>query len=279
MLHLEKIDRPERLQNKAALGIKFLSAPFLSIVGVFCIVQAILIQGFSNYGYGFQYVLCSVVCANIYIYFHTWRWIQIGKSRKLDHLSLVHGYALFTGLVYALPLALASSYAMLAAVNGDISEGFIENNRAIVTWVYGLDILGNRPQLNLLEARSVVNVHYLTLSLWVAVLSVAMSLPIIWVKALAWSDHFEARPEVFHTLRKSMIFVIFLTMCFYFLYSYKTRFLYGFSVLPSGLFESTFRPSSWQRQVGWWCIVSFLYPYFLSGLLGLLISFFKKRMK
>jgi len=170
--------------------------------------QTFLIWAFIKHGFGYEYLLLSVAIVNLGLYAHARHYLVLGKTKKLKPFSIVTGYVVLTGLLYGFPMALVGTLLMTGTYRAGIpvSETFLENNSSLVTWLAGLDLLGNRPTLDLRDPKNVLNVYYLTLVLSAATLSLVMSLLLLPAKLRGWRHLFEVSGKNQPVFGKALLF-------------------------------------------------------------------------
>lgn len=248
---------------------------------VLCFAQVILIWGFASYGYGYEYVLFSVLVTNLAVYAQIRRYLKSEATKTLNPFSVVTGYVALTALFYSVPTVLVSMLAMLSAEGGFIPVAFCENNKSLVTWIAGLDLPGERPTLDLRTPKNIVNIYYLTLVYFAATLSLVMSLPLLSIKVRGCLYHFEKSAKArnpFQTPFRKLVFLLFAsTTCAWFLYCYQSQYTFGYERLPSGQFSHTFDPSKWKSQVQIWGLIGSTFSFFLSGAIAATIDLFIKK--
>lgn len=254
-------------------GERFFSAEVLSFCGLIGIMQAFLIPAFAKQGLGYQYVFSCVILAHIYVYQRAWYLTRKDRKEPTDFYSLVSGYLSFSGLLYALPLALAASWALLGA-DSVTTDTFVTSNRALLEWAVNLDLPAKRPMLDWAQHKNAVNIYYLTLAMLMATLCIVLSAPLIWLKARGWSDYFDVNPLLFARWKKIYGLVVAAALSIYFIYCYVSRFSYGYEILVDGSFGS-FKGTRWQRQVAAWCAIGWGYSFLVSLSLGSALNLMK----
>lgn len=245
---------------------------------VLCFAQVILIWGFATYGYGYEYVLFSVLVTNLAIYNQIRHYLKSEATKKLNPFSVVTGYVTLTALFYSVPTVLVSMVAMLSTEGGFIPVVFCENNRSLVTWITGLELPGERPVLDLSIPKNVVNIYYLSLAYFAGTLSLVMSLPLLSIKVRGCLYHFEESAKArspFQTPLRKLVFLLFAsTACTWFLYCYQSKYTFGYELLPSRQFSPTFDSSKWRSQVQIWGLIGSSFSFFLSGAIAATINLF-----
>lgn len=236
---------------------------------IFC--QCILIPVFAVNGYGYEYVLLTVLFINLGLFVQIKRQKQLSQS-ALKPFEIVKAYVIMTACFYSIPLMICASCSMLNTTVQSVDREFIENNKYFVLWLTQQDILNSRPRLDITYAPNILNIYYQTLAILTGSLSAFFGLLLIPFKITSLKkafseDSFKNQSGFFEVFR---LFVFsFLTA--YFISFYKYKYTFGYATSPSG---ESFSQFNWITQIGAWCLMGSCFSFILAGAIATGINIF-----